>query len=183
MSTPLRRRSSRASVAGLREALQAYQVAPSPAEPDSLFFRQDPLVRDGRHASDPGHLDDGAATAGPSYLPSTPPGQISHAYGVHKYGYHARHQDHHRQGGVAQEVSPDTGVSRRMSTGTSLGLRSAFGGSLSGEMMDAVVEIHRVLYRGREDIASQRADMSWDQQGAEVRRVIKRWFEDECGGS
>ena len=62
---------------------------------------------------------------------------------------------------------------RSMST---LDLKSAASGALGTERMDALVEIHRVLYRGRE-----LGDGSWVNQGAEVRRVIERWFEADCG--
>ena len=63
---------------------------------------------------------------------------------------------------------------RSMST---LDLKSAASGALGTERMDALVEIHRVLYRGRLN------DESWESQGAEVKRVIERWFEADCGES
>lgn len=58
-------------------------------------------------------------------------------------------------------------------------LRSPEG--LGQEMMDALVEIHRVLYRGREDVRyTGKEQLAWDQQGPEVRRVVERWFEGDC---
>jgi hypothetical protein len=46
------------------------------------------------------------------------------------------------------------------------------------DRMDALVEIHRVLYRGREDL-DDRA-LNWNEQGQEVKRVVERWFEADC---
>jgi hypothetical protein len=53
-------------------------------------------------------------------------------------------------------------------------------------MMDALVEIHRVLYRGREDMDTEvygqeeARTLKWDEQGKEVKRVVERWFEGDC---
>lgn len=46
------------------------------------------------------------------------------------------------------------------------------------ERMDALVDIHRVLYRGKEDLDGKA--LSWNEQGQEVRRVVERWFEADC---
>jgi len=43
------------------------------------------------------------------------------------------------------------------------------------EMMDALVDIHRVLYRGRENLED---DNELDKE--EIRRVTERWFEGDC---
>ena len=43
------------------------------------------------------------------------------------------------------------------------------------EMMDALVDIHRVLYRGRENMED---DSELDNE--EIRRVTERWFEGDC---
>jgi hypothetical protein len=51
---------------------------------------------------------------------------------------------------------------------------------IGDEMMDAVVEIHRVLYRGREDWAGS-GITGWDVEREEVERVVQRWFEGDCG--
>jgi hypothetical protein len=61
-----------------------------------------------------------------------------------------------------------------------LGSRSALEEYGSGpERMDALVDIHRVLYRG-----SDRTHAStFAAQGVEVKRVIERWFEQDCGKS
>lgn len=61
-----------------------------------------------------------------------------------------------------------------------LGSRSALEEYASGpERMDALVDIHRVLYRG-----SDRTHAStFAAQGVEVKRVIERWFEQDCGMS
>lgn len=47
---------------------------------------------------------------------------------------------------------------------------------VGSEPMEALVDIHRVLYRGNEEIAG-----SWSEQGREVQRVIDQWFEGDCG--
>lgn len=44
--------------------------------------------------------------------------------------------------------------------------------------MDALVEIHRVLYRGKEDHEGD--ILPWKEQGPEVKRVVERWFETDC---
>ena len=51
------------------------------------------------------------------------------------------------------------------------------------EQMDAFIEIHRVLYRGRQDVALEdgRGNLGLAEQGKDVRRVIERWFEGDCG--
>ena len=64
---------------------------------------------------------------------------------------------------------------RSMST---LDLKSAASAGLGLERMHALVEIHRVLYRGREGGAE-----GWEKQVGEVRRVVERWFEADCGES
>ena len=46
------------------------------------------------------------------------------------------------------------------------------------EMMDALVDIHRVLYRGRENMDDMDIDGNWDVE--EIKRVIERWFEGDC---
>lgn len=46
------------------------------------------------------------------------------------------------------------------------------------QRMDALVEIHRVLYRGKEDHMGE--TVPWREQGPEVRRVVERWFETDC---
>lgn len=53
------------------------------------------------------------------------------------------------------------------------GLRSPF--DPGNEMMDALVDIHRVLYRGRENMED---DNELDKE--EIRRVTERWFEGDC---
>jgi hypothetical protein len=58
--------------------------------------------------------------------------------------------------------------------GRSMGLRSAF--EDGNEMMDALVDIHRVLYRGRENVVDLQED--WDSE--DVGRVVDRWFEGDC---
>jgi hypothetical protein len=57
--------------------------------------------------------------------------------------------------------------------GRSLGLMSPF--DPGNDMMDALVDIHRVLYRGRENMDD---DNELDKE--EIRRVTERWFEGDC---
>ena len=61
----------------------------------------------------------------------------------------------------------------------SLGMGPEHG--LGPEKMDALVEIHRVLYRGKEDLEAVGKQLRWAEQGQEVKRVIERWFESDCG--
>lgn len=61
------------------------------------------------------------------------------------------------------------------------GLMSPFERRIEHEMMDALVDIHRVLYRGREDRGQEgQGGSSWEEQGKEVQRVVERWFEGDC---
>jgi len=53
------------------------------------------------------------------------------------------------------------------------GLRSPF--DPGNEMMDALVDIHRVLYRGRENMEDES-----ELDNEEIRRVTERWFEGDC---
>lgn len=55
-------------------------------------------------------------------------------------------------------------------------LRSPFDDG--NEMMDALVDIHRVLYRGRENLGED-VNVDWDSE--EIKRVTQRWFEGDCG--
>lgn len=55
---------------------------------------------------------------------------------------------------------------------------SPVGNLQRGTRMDALVEIHRVLYRGREDQVGEA--LPWSVQGMEIRRVFERWFETDC---
>ncbi|BEJ12309.1 hypothetical protein CspHIS471_0207690 [Cutaneotrichosporon sp. HIS471] len=49
----------------------------------------------------------------------------------------------------------------------------------SNEPLEALVDIHRVLYRGGEDPADPSAP-AWAEQGREVKRVMEQWFEGDC---
>ena len=48
--------------------------------------------------------------------------------------------------------------------------------------MNALTEIHRVLYRGRQDVEVRGAkgNLGWAEQGKDVRRVLEKWFEGDC---
>lgn len=56
-------------------------------------------------------------------------------------------------------------------------LKSPFNDGDGNEMMDALVDIHRVLYRGRENMAD---DVDEGLVNEEIRRVTERWFEGDC---
>ena len=58
---------------------------------------------------------------------------------------------------------------------------SGLGGGLAPEMMDALVEIHRVLYRGKQDLEAEGRLLGRSAQGKELRRVVGRWLEADCG--
>lgn len=47
------------------------------------------------------------------------------------------------------------------------------------EPLEALIDIHRVLYRGGEDPAETSAP-AWSEQGREVKRVMEQWFEGDC---
>lgn len=65
--------------------------------------------------------------------------------------------------------------------GEGVGSMSPFERPIEHEMMDALVDIHRVLYRGREDQRKElQGGSSWEEQGKEVQRVVERWFEGDC---
>lgn len=48
------------------------------------------------------------------------------------------------------------------------------------EIIDALVDIHRVLYRGREDSLGKKEEEDWVAEMREVSRVVERWFEGDC---
>lgn len=133
-SSHLHRR-SRSSLAGLRNALQTYQVPPD--DPDVTTPAGAPIS----------HLD----------LQSPRRRVLDY--------------DNDRESGELERPAS---------------LRSIYGPGLGQEMMDALVEIHRVLYRGREDLRGVGPDgewdreLRWDEQGREVKRVVERWFEGDC---
>jgi hypothetical protein len=43
-------------------------------------------------------------------------------------------------------------------------------------MMEGLIEIHRILYRG----SSVDAPAGWEERSEEVRNVVDRWFEGDC---
>jgi hypothetical protein len=51
---------------------------------------------------------------------------------------------------------------------------------MNNEPLEALVDIHRVLYRGGEDPADT-SSPAWAEQGREVKRVMEQWFEGDCG--
>lgn len=55
-----------------------------------------------------------------------------------------------------------------------------WGSRVGAEPLEALVDIHRVLYRGGEDPAETSAP-PWSEQGREVKRVMDQWFEGDCG--
>jgi hypothetical protein len=50
---------------------------------------------------------------------------------------------------------------------------------MNNEPLEALVDIHRVLYRGGEDPADT-SSPAWAEQGREVKRVMEQWFEGDC---
>jgi hypothetical protein len=155
--THLHRR-SRTSLAGLRNALQTYRV-PSESEyhPGAEPETPPAAAASARHMLDAGRLGS-ELDFGPGY---------SGGGRLLDYG----HDDLSSSEGYASRMHLHQGHSRDL-------LRSPMG--LGQEMMDALVEIHRVLYRGREDMQWSDGQLKWDAQGQEVRRVVERWFEGDC---
>ncbi|KAK8869475.1 hypothetical protein IAR55_000039 [Kwoniella newhampshirensis] len=97
-------------------------------------------------------------------------------------------QDQHRRRGtslVAQDRQPIHQHLERSPDQTHphpLGHHGADGQEFErgSEEMDALVEIHRVLYRGKEDLEMDHRVLKWEDQGKEVKRVVERWFEGDC---
>jgi hypothetical protein len=52
-------------------------------------------------------------------------------------------------------------------------------GRIAGDPMEALIDIHRVLYRGMDDPSAKSPE--WAEQGKEVKRVVEQWFEGDCG--
>lgn len=159
-------RRSRTSIAGLRNALQTYRI-PSEHEHD-LETGSDTEISP---ASASRHLigQGSELSFGPGY---------SRGGRLLDYGGREREREDLDIpiGGLGfnRHALPGQETSREM-------LRSPLG--LGQEMMDALVEIHRVLYRGREDMKWSDGQLRWDEQGQEVKRVVERWFEGDCSMS
>lgn len=51
---------------------------------------------------------------------------------------------------------------------------------IPGQPLDALIDIHRVLYRGSE-FEEGEDNAAWSEHGKEVKRVIEQWFEGDCG--
>nr|XP_018998999.1 uncharacterized protein I203_08458 [Kwoniella mangroviensis CBS 8507]OCF62460.1 hypothetical protein I203_08458 [Kwoniella mangroviensis CBS 8507] len=51
---------------------------------------------------------------------------------------------------------------------------------IGNSKMDALVEIHRVLYRGKEDLQVKRIELTLKEEVDQVKRVVDRWFESDC---
>ncbi|WWD00988.1 hypothetical protein V866_007926 [Kwoniella sp. B9012] len=51
---------------------------------------------------------------------------------------------------------------------------------IGNSKMDALVEIHRVLYRGKEDLQVKRIELTLREEVDQVKRVVDRWFESDC---
>ncbi|KAK4689104.1 coatomer subunit zeta, partial [Tremellales sp. Uapishka_1] len=68
---------------------------------------------------------------------------------------------------------------QNLSTGSSLASDRSRDIDVRLEQMDALVEIHRVLYRGEEETGGSK-DVKLAEQGKEVKRVLERWFEGDC---
>ena len=121
------------------------------------------------------------------YDPETPPVSARLGFG-HGQGSEVSFGPAYSRGGRlldygAHDTASDEGLIARLRQGGASRdmLRSPLG--IGQEMMDALVEIHRVLYRGREDMQLSDGQLRWDEQGQEVRRVVERWFEGDCSTS
>jgi hypothetical protein len=99
----------------------------------------------------------------------------------HGHGYDYDH-GHQSESDFVSELDL-AGSERIYESRLGLGLRSPFLVEDGNEMMDALVDIHRVLYRGRENMdgIDGDGDGNWDTE--EIRRVMERWFERDCGKS
>lgn len=167
-------RRSRSSLAALRNALQEYQVpldsevdAPSspsrsPRTPPRPAYAEEPIDTNTTAGGLPYGVEYRDAFGRVRRRDMTMSAQTS--------GYDlSQRRDYHRY----QSVST---LDLR-----ALGSRSALEDYGSGpERMDALVDIHRVLYRGSE---GRTHASTFAAQGVEVKRVIERWFEQDCGKS
>lgn len=167
-------RRSRSSLAALRNALQEYQV-PLDSEADAPLS---PSPRSPRTPPRPAYAEE------PIYTNTTAAGL---PYGVEyrdAFGRVRRRDMTMSAQTSGYDLSQRRDFHRYQSVSTldlrALGSRSALEyGSPGPERMDALVDIHRVLYRG-----SDRTHAStFAAQGVEVKRVIERWFEQDCGKS
>ncbi|WVW82668.1 hypothetical protein I302_104679 [Kwoniella bestiolae CBS 10118] len=103
---------------------------------------------------------------------------------------------HHSEVGVNDLTSPDPNIKAAHNVaGTSTDIQHQEGtvpddrsslcppspsSSLANSKMDALVEIHRVLYRGKEDLQVKRIELTLKEEVRQVRRVVERWFESDC---
>jgi hypothetical protein len=147
---------SRSSLAALRSALQTYQV-PDPDEVDIDSGGVYTPVHGQRRPTRRSSRSDEPVSDLDLYSDTYGNEDIQRSY------HQRRHSYQQSERGVA--------------------LQSPFGTPISQETMDALVEIHRVLYRGREDMETfdgRGRTLKWDEQGKEVKRVVERWFEGDC---
>lgn len=49
------------------------------------------------------------------------------------------------------------------------------------DIMDALTDIHRVLYLGEEFLDQEGSKKSWEQKVESLRKVIEQYFEGDCG--
>lgn len=160
----MRRRSRGQSLAALTSALQTYRVPPeseTETEPGNRIENDD-VQPEGTI------VVDRTEEAGPSTAPHTPP-----------------RDQRMFQYGVSADPSLDTAFTPQ---GISYSGGQAITRSreereygIDPEIMDALVEIHRVLYRGREDEDVKGVKRGWREEVNEVGRVVGRWFESDCG--
>lgn len=172
------------SLAALTSALQTYRVPPDPSPMDSKDEGEIRGMNIGGHDtaetfSQPNPTDLSAVSTLPA-SPRTPP-QINHGQTGNLTLDRAFTPNGSRS--LSAESRWAMGPSD-MRTGMGLGEQG-----VDPEIMDALVDIHRVLYRGREDQLSDNSG-SWarEKRGlegemGEVERVVKRWFEGDCGES
>jgi hypothetical protein len=167
---------SRGSVANLRAALQTYRVGPAPSS-EGHPHHHNPSSR--RAASDEHNTSHGRQSGNQRRQEQvdtiSASSEISLISPI-RAGY-----------GPDTDTDTDAGYLTRSRSGSNptYGTIAQMQG-LSREMMDAVVEIHRVLYRGNEDLALLQIQlegdaMAWPEQEKEIRRVVNRWFESDAG--
>nr|XP_031861029.1 uncharacterized protein CI109_003389 [Kwoniella shandongensis]KAA5528101.1 hypothetical protein CI109_003389 [Kwoniella shandongensis] len=179
---------------GSSEMSRRSSVATSTSRSSNVsFYRQN----DRRYERERGSRDEGLRSALRDYQVHAPPSHASSQSMMtsqssfewsfdHPPSANTNNPEHHHpHGGVGGDIHashlragpPHAHPTR--GTGSLLSL-SHHDQGYGSEEMDALVEIHRVLYRGKEDLEVDHKVLKWDEQGKEVKRVVERWFEGDC---
>ncbi|WWC89667.1 uncharacterized protein L201_004592 [Kwoniella dendrophila CBS 6074] len=161
------RRSSKASINNLRSALELYQI-------DQHYHHHH------HHPSSSSSTSVSNNTLSPDLgEPSTGIGQVNASSSTAANGLNTQY-DQTQQQPQSRRHSHSSNTTSTDHTPTQAHSSPTSSDDLSTSKMDALVEIHRVLYRGKEDLQSKRIELTLKEEAEQVRRVIERWFESDC---